>query len=132
MQQDCGVVGGLGTNPLGNLNYNPGDDPYYISNLDSPIDDFIADALEGVEFTNIVHIVLESMRADSYPFKEESQLMTYIKNNFEFREKGKSVTTSNVTPFIASLAKHTISWETMWSTIPFTHKAMLGRNFSSL
>lgn len=125
-KQDCGVVG-LGTNPLGNLNYNPGTDPYYISNLESPLDDFIENALEGVQITNIVHIVLESMRADSYPFKEESELMTYIKKNFEFRTNAKPATISNVSPFIASLAEHTISWETVWSTIPFTHKAMLGR-----
>jgi hypothetical protein len=126
MQNDC-TVAGLGADPLGNLNYNPGDDPYYISNLDSPIDEFIEDALEGLQFTNIVHIVLESMRADSYPFKEESLLMTFAKDTYGPRSDAKPATTSNVSPFIASLAEHTISWETVWSTIPFTHKAMLGR-----
>ena len=117
----------LGSNPLGSLNYSPANDPYYVSNLDSPIDDFIETALEGTEFTNIVHIVLESMRADCYPFEEDSQLMTYITNNLQFLPNGRPITTSNISPFIASLAKHTISWETMWTLAPFTHKAMVGR-----
>lgn len=116
-----------GSNPLGNFNYNRLDDPYYISNLDSPVDGFVAKALEGTHFTNIVHIVLESMRADSYPFKEDSLLATYIRDNFEPAPNGKAVTTANVSPFIASLAEHSISWETVWSSVPFTHKAMLGR-----
>ena len=115
------------TNPLGNLNYNPADDPYYISNLDSPIDSFIAEALEGVEITNIVHIVLESMRADSYPFKENGLLAQYIERTFEKPDDAVPITTANISPFIASLAESTLSWETMWATIPFTHKAMLGR-----
>src|SRR6202044_3536566 len=51
-----------------NLNYNPAEDPYYISNLDLPVDEFIASALKNLRFTNIVHIVLESMREDSYPY----------------------------------------------------------------
>ena len=117
-----------GTNPMGNLNYNPADDPYYISNLDSPIDSFIAEAIDGLEFTNIVHIVLESMRADSYPFKENGLLAQHIEQSFEKPPNSVPITTSNISPFIASLAENTISWETMWATIPFTHKAMLGRN----
>jgi hypothetical protein len=121
----------VGSNPLGNMNYSPDNDPYYISNLDSPIDDFIASALEGLEFTNIVHIVLESTRADSYPFKEDGQLMTYIKEKFEPAPDGKPITASNISPFIMSLSDHTISWETMWTSVPFTHKAMLGRTYKS-
>ena len=120
----------FGSNPLGNLNYNPANDPYYISNLDQPIDDVIAQAIEGLEFTNVVHIVLESMRADSYPFKENSLLANHADQNFEKPSYSVPITTSNISPFIASLAEHTISWETMWATIPFTHKAMLGRIYS--
>jgi hypothetical protein len=126
MRGDCNVAA-LGSNPLGNLNYNPAEDPYYISNLDSPMDPFIAKVLEGTQFTNIVHIVLESMRADSYPWNENGDLMKHIKDNFEFVEGGPAVTTSNITPFIDSVAQHTLQWETVWATIPFTHKAMLGR-----
>lgn len=118
----------LGSSPLGALMYNPADDPYYISNLESPVDPFIAEALDGVQFTNIVHIVLESVRADCYPFQEQSAFADYIKQTFPAAVNGTPITTSNVTPFIASLAEHTISWETMWSIVPFTHKALLGRN----
>ena len=117
----------LGSNPLGNLNYNPWDDPYYISNLDSPIDPFIAGALDGVQFKNIVHIVLESVRADCFPFKEQSPFVDYIKENFRPRKNGSAITTANITPFIDSLAEHTLSWETMWTLVPFTHKALLAR-----
>jgi hypothetical protein len=126
MRGDCNAST-LGSNPLGNLNYNPAEDPYYVSNLESPMDPFIAKALEGTQFTNIVHIVLESMRADSYPWNENGDLMKHIKDNFEFVEGGPAVTTSNITPFIESVAQHTLQWETVWATIPFTHKAMLGR-----
>jgi hypothetical protein len=117
----------VGSNPFGSLNYNPADDPYYISNLDSALDPFIAQALEGTQFTNIVHIVLESMRADSYPWNENGDLMKHIKENFAVVDGGPAVTTSNITPFIESVAQHTLQWETVWATIPFTHKAMLGR-----
>ena len=123
---DLGI--GFGTsNILGHLNYNPASDPYYITNLDAPIDEFFTDALEGIQFTNVVQLVLESMRADSFPFKERSLFMDYIRENFPLPVNGTPITTSNVTPFIASLAEHTISWETMWTVVPFTHKALLGR-----
>jgi hypothetical protein len=115
----------IGTNPLGTLRYNPADDPYYVSNLQQPVDDFIASALEGIKFTNIVHITLESMREDSYPFQEDGLLNQHIKKNMKPVKNGVPVTTETVTPFIASLAEHTISWHTLWSTIPYTHKAML-------
>ena len=107
--------------------YNPANDPYYISNLATPVDAFIAEALEGVTFTNIVHIVLESMRSDSYPFNEFGPLANYVNENYGDEPHRQPITTSNVTPFIASLAEHTISWETVWATIAYTHKAMLGR-----
>jgi hypothetical protein len=118
----------VGSNPLGSLNYNPADDPYYVSNLDQPVDDFIASALEGTEFTNIVHIILESMREDSFPFQEDGLLNQHIIHNVGAAEGGTPINTQTITPFIASLAENTISWHTVWSTIPYTHKAMLGRN----
>jgi hypothetical protein len=123
----------FGSNPLGNLNYNPRTDPYYISNLDSPIDEFIAQALDGVQFRNIVHVVLESVRADCFPFQEESAFVDYIKANFPPHDNGSAITTANVTPFIDSdsVAEHTISWETMWAVVPFSHKALLGRRHPS-
>jgi hypothetical protein len=126
MRGDCSknTVGG---NPFGAMNYNPSEDPYYVSNLDSPMDSFITKALEGIQFTNIVHIVLESMRDDSYPWNEDGLLSHYIESQFEKVEGGTPMTTTNITPFIESLAQNTISWETVWATIPFTHKAMLGR-----
>ena len=37
----CSAAAVGGSNPLGNLKYNPADDPYYVSNLEQPIDDFI-------------------------------------------------------------------------------------------
>src|SRR5271170_4402482 len=117
----------LGRNSLGNLNYNPWEDPYYVSNLDSPMHEFIAEALDGVQFKNIVHIVMESVRADCFPFQEDSAFVKYIKDNFPPYKNGAAITTANVTPFIASLAEHTISWETMWTIVPFTHKAIIGR-----
>jgi hypothetical protein len=123
---DCGS-GSVGSNPFGSLHYSPSQDPYYISNLDQPIDEFIASALEGTEFTNVVHIVLESMRADSFPFDEQGPLMDYITKHFKFPRNGTAATTSNITPFIESIAENTIAWETVWATIPFTHKAMIGR-----
>ena len=117
-----------GSNPLGNLNYDPADDPYYISNLDQSIDPFIASALQGTNFTNIVHIVLESMREDSFPYDENGLLHQHIQKNLEPAEDGVPVTTENITPFIASLAENTLSWHTVWATVPYTHKAMLGRD----
>ena len=119
----------VGSNPFGNLNYDPADDPYYISNLDQPIDAFIASALKGTEFTNIVHIILESMREDSFPYDENGLLHQHIQKNLEPAEDGIPVTTENITPFIASLAENTLSWHTVWATVPYTHKAMLGREF---
>jgi hypothetical protein len=41
-----------GTNPIGILNYNPSNDPYYVSNLDWPLDPFIESALEGTYNTS--------------------------------------------------------------------------------
>lgn len=114
-----------GWNPLGNLNYNPSNDPYYVSNLDTPVQDFFVSALADVKFTNIVHIVLESMRDDSYPFQEDGLLNKHIKKNMRPVKGGAPVNTQTITPFIASLAEHTISWHTMWATIPYTHKSML-------
>ena len=120
----------VGSNPLGTLRYNPAEDPYYITNLDEPVDEFFASALEGVKFTNIMHIVLESMRSDSYPYDEDGLLAQHIKLNEEPPDEGGTpINTETITPFISSLADNTISWHTMWSTIPYTHKAMLGRTF---
>lgn len=78
-------------------------------------------ALEGTKFTNIVHIVLESMRADSYPFQEDSSLVAFTMKNYEFISSGTAVTTSNVSPFIESIAEHTISWEIVFATVSFTY-----------
>src|SRR5271170_2890526 len=116
----------LGSNPLGNLKYNPADDPYYISNLHEPIDEFIGSALEDSHFTNIVHIVLESMREDSYPYQEDGLLHQHIVHNMGLVNGGTPVNTQTITPFISSLADHTLSWHTTWATIPYTHKTMLG------
>lgn len=130
IRSNCTVGNSTGTggsNSLGNLNYNPVEDPYYITNLESPILDWVSTALEGTEFTNIVHIVLESMRADSYPFDEQGNLMKHIQQNLQLVENGTDITTSNITPFIQSIAENTLSWNTMWATGAFTHKAMLGR-----
>src|SRR5947207_3342503 len=99
LQRECSNTG-VGRNPLRSFNYNPSDDPYYISNLDSPIDPFIESALEGTEFKNIVHIVLESMRGDSYPWNEKGILHKHIHRNFRLVEGGTPITTSNITPFI--------------------------------
>jgi hypothetical protein len=111
--------------PLGGRDYDPTEDPYYISNLDQPIHDFVLDALEGTDFTNIVHIVLESMREDSFPFQDEGLLNRYIHSSFE-NGLLEPINTETITPFIASLAEHTLSWHTLWATVPFTHKSMLG------
>jgi hypothetical protein len=124
---DRGQATVIGANPLWDMNYNPADDPLYISNLDLPIDPFITSALEGTKFNNIVHIVLESMRSDSFPYQEDGHLDRYIKQNLELADGGTPITTETITPFISSLARNILSWDTMWSTIPYTHKAMLGR-----
>jgi hypothetical protein len=125
IQAGC-TTGSLGSNPMGSFNYNPVDDRYYISNLDEPMDEFIAEALEGVKINNIVHLVLESMRGDSYPFQENSRLAEHIKS-FPPLPGAREVSTANVSPFIASLAEHSLEWSTVWAVVPFTHKAMLGR-----
>jgi hypothetical protein len=111
----------------GNSPYNPADDPYYISNLDSPIDEFIAEVIGDVKFTNVVHIVLESMRGDSYPFKENGHLAEYIQKTYPPFPGGAAVTTANISPFIDSLTEHMLQWDTTWTTVPFTHKAMMAR-----
>jgi len=116
------------SHPLGTTTYNPGEDPYYITNLDDPILDFFHSALHDVKITNVVQIVLESMREDSFPFDEQGLLNQHIQRELTpIREEdgGTPVNTETITPFIASLANNTISWHTMWSTIPYTHKAML-------
>jgi hypothetical protein len=122
----------IGTHPFGTLRYNPAYDPYYITNLDQPLDPFIGSALEGVKFTNIVHIVLESMREDSFPYDENGLLHQHILKNEKPVKGGTPITSENLTPFIISLAENTLSWHTMWSTIPYTHKAMLGCTSSLL
>ena len=105
--------------------YTPSKDPYYITNLDNPVDPFIASTLEGTEFKNIVHIMLESMRSDSFPWDEGGLLHQHLQ---EFMEPPEMpLTVENITPFIDSIASHTLRWDTMWVTIPYTLKAMLGR-----
>jgi hypothetical protein len=116
----------LGNHPLGSLKYNPKDDPYYVTNLEEPFDPFFEDAFEDAKFTNIVHIVLESMREDSYPYQEDGLLHQHIVENMVPVEGGTPVNTQTVTPFIDSLSEHLLSWHTMWATIPYTHKTMLG------
>jgi hypothetical protein len=107
------------------LAYDPLADPYYVTNLDHPVDPYIAAALNGTKFNNIVHIVLESMRADSFPWKEDGALAEHLK---EFLDAPESpVIAETITPFMSSLANQTLSWETMWTTVPYTLKAMLGR-----
>jgi hypothetical protein len=116
----------IGSSPLGNSYYSPANDPYYITNLDQDIDPFIAAALEGTKFTNVVHIVLESMRADCYPFREDGLLNQHIKDHFERLDDGPPINAQTISPFITSLAENTIVWDSVWATIPFTHKSMLG------
>jgi hypothetical protein len=105
--------------------YNPTEDPYYISNLDQPIHDFILRALEGTEFTNIMHIILESMGEDSFPFQNDGLLSTHIHSSPRVKIV-ETINNQTLTPFITSLAEHTLEWHTVWTTIPFTHKSMLG------
>ena len=113
-----------GTNPIGILNYNPSNDPYFVSNLDQPIDPFLASALKGAYFQNIVHIVLESMRPDSFPYQEGGLLDKHIK---KFYIPVSPINKHTVTPFMESIATNLIVWDTMFSTIPYTLKAMLAR-----
>jgi hypothetical protein len=115
-----------GSHPFGDSLYIPAEDQYYISNLDQMVDPFIAQALEGTQFTNIVHIVLESMRADCFPFQEDGLLSQHIQTKFPPADDETTITTQTITPFISSLAENIISWDTVWATIPFTHKSMLG------
>jgi Sulfatase len=104
--------------------YSPARDPYYVSNLDSPVDEFIVEALRGTKFTNVVNIVLESVRADVYPYQEGGMLDQYIHDKVPLADA--PITTQTVSPFVASLANHTLQWNNTWSLCPFTHKAMLG------
>ena len=112
-----------GTSPLNFLYYSPSADPYYITNLDQPLDPFIESALEDTYFANVVHIVLESMRADCYPYKEGGLLDQRIKREFE---PMSAINTATITPFIDSLSTHIIQWDTMQTTIAYTLKSMLG------
>jgi hypothetical protein len=107
------------------LSYDPENDPYYVTNLNEPIDPFVTSALEGTKFNNIVHIILESMRSDSFPWQVEGILDQHIKEYMDPPET--PVNSHTITPFITSLSENIISWDTMWSTIPYTLKAMLGR-----
>jgi len=111
---------------FGPRNYSPNEDPYYISNLDQPIDEFISQAIEDLHVTNIVHIFLESMRGDSFPFQDDGLLSEHLHNSPRVNISSP-IDTHTMTPFIASLAEHTISWQSMWTTAPFTHKALISR-----
>lgn len=119
---------GAGTEPLHfrHLLYNPTDDPYYVTNLDDDVLPLIAGALEGVKFTHIVQIVLESVRADSYPFQENGLLHQFIQKNIQPAENATPITTQNVTPFIYSVSEHMLHWDQVWSLCPLTNKALLG------
>ena len=126
MQPNCPSTVASGGHPLISTNYSPAKDPFYISNLNEPVIPWIAEAIKDLEITNVVQIVLESVRADSYPFEENGLLHQHIKNKLHLAENGVPITTETVTPFIASLANHTIVWNNTWSICPLTHKAMLG------
>jgi len=106
--------------------YTPSQDPYYISNLDQPLDPFIASALDGAEFKHIFHIVLESMRPDSFPYQEAGLLDQHIQKHFT---PVSPINTETITPFIASLADQTLQWDTMYASIPYTLKSKLGCTF---
>jgi hypothetical protein len=114
-----------GTTGFKSPGYTPAEDPYYISNLDQPLDPFIASALEGTEFKHVFHIVLESMRSDSFPYQEDGLLDQHIRKHFI---PVSPITTETITPFIASLADHTLRWDTMYASIPYTLKSKLGCN----
>jgi hypothetical protein len=103
--------------------YTPSQDPYYISNLGQPLDPFIASALESTEFKHIFHIVLESMRSDSFPYQEDGLLDQHIRKHFT---PVSPITPETITPFIASLADRTLRWDTMYASIPYTLKSKLG------
>jgi hypothetical protein len=112
--------------PFESRKYSPSHDPYYISNLDRPIDDFIAHAIEDLHITNIVHIFLESMRWDSFPFQDDGLLNTHLHTSPRLNIT-QPISSNTITPFIASLAEHTLSWQTMWASAPFSHKVMMSR-----
>ena len=112
--------------PFGTLSYNPTTDPYYITNLDQEIDPFVASALEGATFTNVVQIILESVRGDSYPFQEDGLLHEFIKSQIQPAVNATPITTQNITPFIQGLAQNTLVWDNVWSLCVLTHKAMMG------
>ena len=128
MKGDCAEtpVAMEGVHPLGASRYSPATDQYYISNLEQEVIPFIAEALADIKITNVVQIVLESMRADCYPFQEDGLLHQHIKSKLHLAEGGVPITTETVSPFIASLANQTILWNNTWSVCPLTHKAMLG------
>jgi len=114
------------TSPFGDSYYNAAKDPHYISNLDSPIDPFIVQALNETNFTNIVHVVLESIRMDSFPWDEQGILHNHLRKNFEKPRNATPITTSNITPFIHSLAANTLAFETVYSVCPLSHKSKIG------
>jgi len=103
--------------------YIPAQDPYHISNLDQPLDPFIASALADTEFRHVFHIVLESMRADAFPYQEEGLMDQHIRKHFT---PVSPVTAETITPFIASLSDHSLRWDTMYASIPYTLKSKLG------
>jgi hypothetical protein len=109
-----------------NLGYSPHEDPFYITNLNDQIDPFIASALEGTKFTNVVELVLESVRGDCYPYKEDGPLHQFIKETVQPAANATPLTTKNITPFIDSLSSHTLVWDGAWSLCPLTNKAMMG------
>jgi hypothetical protein len=106
--------------------YNPADDPYYVTNLDLAIEPYIAKALEDVKFTHVVELVLESVRGDCYPFKENGLFHQFIKENIKPAVNATPITTKTVTPFIDSLSKQSLLWDQVWSLCPLTNKAMMG------
>jgi hypothetical protein len=65
---------------------------------------------------------------DSFPWDEQGALHNHILQNSMLVENGTAVTTSNITPFIQSLAANTISWETVFSLCTLSNKAMIGCN----
>jgi hypothetical protein len=124
IQSDCPTSGA--SQSLFASTYDPAKDPFYITNLDEPVIPWIADAIRDLNITNVVQIVLESVRADCYPFEENGLLHQHIRKKMNLAVGGVPITTENITPFIASLASNTILWNNTWSICPLTHKAMLG------
>jgi len=111
------------------LAYDPKEDPYYVTNLDLEIEPFIKTALKDVKFTHVVEIVLESVRGDCYPFKEDGLFHQFIKENVKPAVNGTPITAKTVTPFIDSLSKQSLLWDQVWSLCPLTNKAMMGCTF---